>query len=36
MDSGEEYRPGDVLPTDDVITRGTGTYHASRPKGALK
>ncbi|WP_225783064.1 phenylalanine 4-monooxygenase [Xenophilus sp. Marseille-Q4582] len=27
---GMEYQPGDVLATDDVITRGTGHYHAQR------
>jgi phenylalanine-4-hydroxylase len=36
MDAGPEYEPGDVLPTDQVITRGSGDYHASRSKGALK
>lgn len=25
-----EYEPGEVLPTDDVIQRGTGRYHAAR------
>jgi phenylalanine-4-hydroxylase len=25
-----EFEPGDVLPSDRVITRGTGTYHAAR------
>ena len=30
LDDGREYRPGDVLPADTVITRGTGTYHAAR------
>ncbi|MDM0120238.1 phenylalanine 4-monooxygenase [Variovorax arabinosiphilus] len=25
-----EYQPGDVLPTDRVITRGTGRYHAAK------
>ncbi|MCS6944919.1 MAG: phenylalanine 4-monooxygenase [Sutterellaceae bacterium] len=25
-----EFEPGDVLPTDRVITRGTGAYHAAR------
>ena len=36
MGRGPEYRPGDVLPTDGVIHRGTGAYHAGRPKGDLK
>ncbi|RYF83161.1 MAG: phenylalanine 4-monooxygenase [Comamonadaceae bacterium] len=27
---GVEHQPGDVLPGDTVITRGTGTYHAQR------
>ena len=27
---GVEYAPGDVLPGDAVITRGTGVYHARR------
>jgi phenylalanine-4-hydroxylase len=27
-----EFEPGDVLPTDRVITRGTGAYHAARRK----
>ncbi len=26
-----ELRPGDVLPTDRVVQRGDGTYHAARP-----
>jgi phenylalanine-4-hydroxylase len=25
-----EYQPGDVLPTDVVISRGTGRYHAAK------
>lgn len=29
-----EFEPGDVLPTDQVITRGTGAYHAARRKGS--
>ncbi|MCK6429349.1 MAG: phenylalanine 4-monooxygenase [Burkholderiaceae bacterium] len=28
-----EFEPGDVLPADQVITRGTGAYHAARRKG---
>lgn len=31
--SQPEFDPGDVLPTDRVITRGTGAYHAARRKG---
>lgn len=27
-----DFEPGDVLPTDTVITRGTGRYHAARRK----
>jgi phenylalanine-4-hydroxylase len=27
-----EFEPGDVLPTDRVLTRGTGAYHAARRK----
>ena len=27
-----EYEPGEVLPTDDVLTRGTGRYHESKRK----
>jgi len=29
-----EFEPGEVLPTDVVISRGTGTYHATRRQGA--
>jgi phenylalanine-4-hydroxylase len=29
-----EFEPCDVLPTDQVITRGTGAYHAARRKGS--
>ncbi|WP_157267917.1 phenylalanine 4-monooxygenase [Azohydromonas aeria] len=36
MDAGPEFEPGDVLPGDHVITRGSGEHHAGRPKGALK
>ena len=25
-----EYEPGDVLATDDILTRGSGTYHAAK------
>lgn len=28
-----EIEPGSTLPTDDVITRGTGRYHEARRKG---
>ena len=31
--SGPEYEPGDVLPTDTVITRGSGSYHQAKRKG---
>lgn len=27
---GVEHQPGDLLATDEVITRGTGSYHAQR------
>jgi len=27
---GAEYQPGDVLATDDIITRGDGSYHAGK------
>jgi phenylalanine-4-hydroxylase len=29
-----EFDPGDVLPTDRVVARGTGAYHAARRKAA--
>lgn len=29
-----ELEPGDVLPTDRVLTRGTGAYHAARRNGS--
>jgi phenylalanine-4-hydroxylase len=29
-----EYQPGTVLPTDAVVTRGTGRYHGARRKDA--
>jgi phenylalanine-4-hydroxylase len=29
-----EFDPGDVLPTDRVIGRGTGSYHAAKPRAA--
>ncbi len=28
-----EFEPGDVLPTDRVVTRGTGRYHAAKRRG---
>ena len=31
--SGPEYQPGDVLPTDTVITRGSGSYHRAKREG---
>ena len=30
LDSGPEYQPGDVLPTDRVVSRGDGSYHAAK------
>ena len=30
----DDHLPGTVLPSDDVITRGTGHYHARRREGA--
>jgi phenylalanine-4-hydroxylase len=30
LDSGPEYQPGDVLPTDRVVSRGDGRYHAAK------
>jgi phenylalanine-4-hydroxylase len=30
LDSGPEYQPGDVLPTDRVVSRGDGSYHATK------
>ena len=30
LDSGPTYQPGDVLPTDTVPHRGTGSYHRAR------
>jgi phenylalanine-4-hydroxylase len=33
LDAGPEYQPGDVLPSDDVIARGTGTYHRAKRSG---
>ena len=31
-----DYEPGDVVPTDRVIQRGTGQYHAARRAGAAR
>jgi phenylalanine-4-hydroxylase len=31
--AASELEPGDVLPTDEVITRGTGRYHRERRHG---
>ncbi|WP_077001190.1 phenylalanine 4-monooxygenase [Variovorax sp. KK3] len=28
--AASDFEPGDVLPTDDVVTRGSGRYHALR------
>jgi phenylalanine-4-hydroxylase len=28
-----DYQPGDVLPSDRVVTRGNGRYHATRRRG---
>ncbi|QDL54599.1 phenylalanine 4-monooxygenase [Rhodoferax aquaticus] len=33
LDSGPEYQPGDVLPADRVLHRGTGKYHLDRRQG---
>jgi phenylalanine-4-hydroxylase len=30
LDSGPEHRPGDVLATDRVVSRGDGRYHAAK------
>jgi phenylalanine-4-hydroxylase len=30
LDSGPEHQPGDVLPTDRVVSRGDGSYHAAK------
>ena len=32
LDSGPSYKPGDVLGTDRVFHRGTGSYHRARQK----
>jgi phenylalanine-4-hydroxylase len=31
--SASEYEPGDVLATDAVVSRGTGSYHAAKRQG---
>jgi phenylalanine-4-hydroxylase len=36
LDDGREYQPGDVLPTDTVISRGSGAYHDAKRKENLK
>jgi phenylalanine-4-hydroxylase len=36
LDDGREHQPGDVLPTDAVIARGTGAYHDAKRKETLK
>lgn len=30
LDGQVDFDPGDILPTDEVLTRGTGRYHAAR------
>ena len=30
LETGREVRPGEVLPGDEVLARGTGVYHAAR------
>jgi len=34
LDTGPQYQPGDVLATDEVLSRGTGEYHAARRRPA--
>lgn len=34
LDSGPTYHPGDVLPADAVLHRGTGSYHRARAVAA--
>ena len=29
-----DFEPGDILPTDTVLTRGSGRYHAAKRDGA--
>lgn len=31
LNSGPSYQPGDVLPAEKVVHRGTGSYHRARP-----
>ncbi len=31
--NAQDHLPGDVLPADQVVTRGTGRYHAARRRG---
>lgn len=35
LDSGPSYQPGDVLATDAVLHRGTGSYHLQHPQSKL-
>ena len=32
----EEIEPGEVLPGDDIIVRGTGAYHAAKRSGGAR
>jgi phenylalanine-4-hydroxylase len=32
LDRGPSYQPGEVLPTDKLLSRGTGNYHRGRPR----
>jgi phenylalanine-4-hydroxylase len=32
LNSGPSYQPADVLPSDKVLHRGTGSYHRARPR----
>ena len=32
LDSGPSYQPGDLLPADRVLHRGTSTYYLARPR----
>lgn len=29
-----DFEPGDILPSDTVLTRGSGRYHAAKRDGA--
>jgi phenylalanine-4-hydroxylase len=31
LNIGPNYQPGDVLPIDKLLHRGTGSYHLARP-----